>query len=141
MFEKSKFHDLLDCYFVALTPLRRVNVFAGPGAMQVLVNPFSNGHLYDSDEITPLSGYKMLSFVRLNSANMSTLEIRTELKKMIEQEKDVRVLEAIHTILLKTGLNVSLKEKLTARALKSEKDIKAGRLFSRDEVAKRTARR
>jgi hypothetical protein len=68
------------------------------------------------------------------------MEIRTELQQMIEHETDVSVLQAIRTILLKTGLNPVLKEKLTARALRSEDDIKAGRVYSKEEVIQRTNR-
>ena len=71
---------------------------------------------------------------------MSAAEIKTELQQMIERETDISVLQAIHTILLKTGLNPILKEKLTMRALKSEEDLKAGRVFSKEEVIQRTNR-
>jgi hypothetical protein len=71
---------------------------------------------------------------------MNTTEIRTELQQMIEHETDVTVLQAIRTILLKTGLNPVLREKLTARALRSEDDIEAGRLYSKEEVIQRTNR-
>jgi hypothetical protein len=71
---------------------------------------------------------------------MSTIELKTELQRMIEQETDVNVLKAIRTILQKTSLNPVLKEKLTSRALKSEADIQAGRLFSKEDVIKRTNR-
>jgi hypothetical protein len=71
---------------------------------------------------------------------MGAVEIRTELQRMIEQETDVTVLEAIRTLLLKTSLNPILKEKLTTRALKSEEDIAKGRTFSKDEVIQRTSR-
>jgi hypothetical protein len=71
---------------------------------------------------------------------MSTMELKTELQRMIEQETDVNVLKAIRTILQKTSLNPVMREKLTSRALKSEADIKAGRLFGKDEVIKRTNR-
>ena len=60
---------------------------------------------------------------------------------MIEQEKAMSVLEAIRTILQKTNLNPVLKEKLTARALKSEKDITEGHLFNKEEVSKLTQSR
>ena len=71
---------------------------------------------------------------------MSAVEIKTELQQMIEHETDMSILEAIRTILLKTGLNPVLKEKLTLRALKSEEDIKAGRVLSKEEVIQRTTR-
>ena len=72
---------------------------------------------------------------------MSAVEIKTELQQMIEHENDISILEAIRTILLKTGLNPVLKEKLTLRALKSEEDIKAGHVFSKEEVIQRTTRK
>jgi len=59
---------------------------------------------------------------------------------MIENETDISILEAIRTILLKTGLNPVLKEKLTMRALKSEDDIKQGRVFDKEEVIRKTSR-
>jgi len=68
---------------------------------------------------------------------MSTLELKSELQHMIERETDVTILKAIRTILVKTSLDPVLKEKLIVRALKSEEDIKAGRVYSRDEVVKR----
>jgi hypothetical protein len=71
---------------------------------------------------------------------MKAAEIKTELQQLIEQETDMSILQAIYTILLKTGLNPELKEKLTSRALKSEDDIKASRLFDKEEVIRRTTR-
>ena len=59
---------------------------------------------------------------------------------MIEHETDMTVLQAIHTILQKTSLNPVLKEKLTARALRSEEEIKEGRVLGKDEVIRRTTR-
>ncbi len=71
---------------------------------------------------------------------MGVIEIKTELQRMIEQETDVTVLEAIRTLLLRTTLNPILKEKLNTRALKSEDDIATGRIFSKDEVIQCTSR-
>jgi hypothetical protein len=71
---------------------------------------------------------------------MSTIEIKTELQQMIERENDMRILEAIRTILQKTSLNPMLKEKLTERALKSEKDIVEGRLLGKEKIQQRTQR-
>ena len=71
---------------------------------------------------------------------MNAIQIKTELQQMIEQESDVKVLEAIMTILQKTNLDPVLKHKLTNRALKSEEAIKAGRVFTKEEVMQRTQR-
>jgi hypothetical protein len=72
---------------------------------------------------------------------MSTTEIKTELQQMIERENEVSILVAIRTILQKTNLNPLLKEKLTERALKSEKDIAEGRLLTKEEMQRRTERK
>ncbi len=71
---------------------------------------------------------------------MTTAGIKTELQQMIEQETDIAVLQATHTILQKTSLNPILKEKLTARALRSEEEIKIGRALGRNKVIRRTTR-
>lgn len=65
---------------------------------------------------------------------MKTTDIKRELKTLIEKEKDLHILEAIKTLLVKSGLDSSLKEKLTSRALKAEEDIQAGRVYTRKEL-------
>jgi hypothetical protein len=65
---------------------------------------------------------------------MSAMELKSELKRLIEKEGDLGVLNAILTILQKTSLEPALKNKLTNRAHQSEEDIKTGRLFSIDNV-------
>lgn len=69
---------------------------------------------------------------------MSTVELKSEIQRMIKKESDVGVLKAIKTILEKTNLDPLLKKKLANRALKSEKDIREGRLYTPKEVIKRT---
>ena len=64
--------------------------------------------------------------------------LKVELVEMIEQETDVHVLEAIHTLLSRVSLNPLLKQKLTDRALKAETDIAEGRLFTSEQVVART---
>jgi hypothetical protein len=68
---------------------------------------------------------------------MSPIELKTELQRMIEQETDANVLNAILTLFRKTSLDPILKETLTIRALKSEEDIWANRVYSIEEVKKR----
>lgn len=68
---------------------------------------------------------------------METTDIKHELRTLIDNENDLSVLEAIKTLLVKTGLDPALKEKLTLRALKAEEDIKAGRVFTREEIEKK----
>ena len=64
---------------------------------------------------------------------MSTAELREELKIMIDKESDTSVLEALRVLLNKSGAQDSIKEELISRALKSEEDIAANRVYSRDE--------
>lgn len=65
---------------------------------------------------------------------MNASDIKIELQKLIEQEKDLHILEAIKTLVKRSSLNPELKEKLTSRALKSEQNIKEGKLLSRQEL-------
>ena len=77
----------------------------------------------------------------INFEIMSTIEIKSELQQMIEREMDMRVLEAIRTILQKTSLDPVLKEKLTSRALQSEQDISLGKVFANEEAIKYVGRK
>lgn len=63
--------------------------------------------------------------------------IKQELQNLIEKEDDLRLLEAIKTLLLKSSLDPELKSKLTSRALQAEEDIKAGRVYTREEFEKK----
>jgi len=71
---------------------------------------------------------------------MKTVDIKTELRTLIENETDTSILEAIKTLLKKSSLNPILKEKLTSRALKSEEDISAGRVMDRAELEQKLNR-
>lgn len=57
---------------------------------------------------------------------------------MTDNETDERILQEIKSILQKTNLDQVLKDKLTSRALKSEKAIKEGRVLTIDQVKTRT---
>ena len=79
---------------------------------------------------------KSVNFTRETDI-MSAIDIKSELKKLIESENDLSLLESIRTILQKTRLDKTLQSKLTTRALKSEEDIKEGKILTREEVEKR----
>ena len=64
---------------------------------------------------------------------MNATDIKTELRELIDNETDLHVLEAIKTLLKKSSLDPLLKEKLTSRALKSEKDIEKRKLLNRED--------
>ena len=59
------------------------------------------------------------------------MDIKEELRILIDRENDLHILDAIKTILKKSSMNSVLKERLTSRALKSERDIKEGRTMNR----------
>ena len=69
---------------------------------------------------------------------MRAINLKSELIQLIEEEKDESILKAIKTLLQKTGLDATLKEKLTNRALQSEKEIASGKLLSKEEVIRQT---
>jgi hypothetical protein len=65
---------------------------------------------------------------------MTAIQIKEELKVLIEQERDKSVLKAIRTLLVKTGLDETLKKKLTFRAMQSNEEIAQGIFLSREEM-------
>ena len=69
---------------------------------------------------------------------MGAIAIKTELKELIEREKDLSILKAIKALLKKTTLDAILREKLTQRAINSEEDIKEGRVLNRSEIIRKT---
>ncbi len=63
---------------------------------------------------------------------MNTADLRLEVKKLIDNEADPHILEAIKTLLNKTALDPELRNKLTSRALKSEDNIAQGKTLDRE---------
>lgn len=70
---------------------------------------------------------------------MATSVIKSQLHKLIDEEQDMSLLKAIKTLLSKNALNPELKEKLTKRALKSEEDIKNAKVYTLEQVKRKTA--
>lgn len=70
---------------------------------------------------------------------MATSVIKSQLHKLIDEEQDLSLLKAIKTLLSKNALNPELKEKLTKRALKSEEDIKNAKVYTLEQVKRKTA--
>ncbi|WP_439484207.1 hypothetical protein [Cyclobacterium plantarum] len=68
---------------------------------------------------------------------MGAIDIKQELRTLIEKENDLHVLEAIKTLLIKSSLDPVLKERLTSRALKAEEDIRTGNVYTREELEKK----
>jgi hypothetical protein len=68
---------------------------------------------------------------------MTTSDLKKELKTLISQENIPNTLEAIKTLLINSSLNPVLKQKLSSRALKSEEDIKANIVYTKEEFEKK----
>lgn len=68
---------------------------------------------------------------------MTATDIKHELRTLIEKENDLHILEEVRALLVKSSLDPMLKEKLTSRALRADEDIKAGRVYTREELEKR----
>ncbi len=71
---------------------------------------------------------------------MNTITIKSQLQKLINEQDDIDVLQAIYTLLQKTSLNPVLKTKLTNRAKKAEEDIATGRILTKEEIIQKTNR-
>jgi hypothetical protein len=63
-----------------------------------------------------------------------SIDIKTELKQLIEKESDASILKAIRTLLTKTSLDSSLKSNLTTRALRAEQEIINGQLLDKEDI-------
>jgi hypothetical protein len=72
---------------------------------------------------------------------MSTLSLRTELAELIAKEKNSSLLEVLKGILSGGSKNALLKAKLTARALKAEEHLAAGRVLTIHQVRARLSSR
>ena len=72
---------------------------------------------------------------------MKTLDIKTELQGLIEKETDLRVLEAVKALFTKKDLDASIEKEMTSRALKSEQDIKDGKVYTIEESEARLKKR
>lgn len=58
---------------------------------------------------------------------MTTTKLKAELKKLIEAEKDQRVLDLVRELLTRPARNAKTRSPLIKRALKAEEDLKEGR--------------
>ncbi|QQR85894.1 MAG: hypothetical protein IPJ76_14985 [Flavobacteriales bacterium] len=60
--------------------------------------------------------------------------LQARLKRMIDEQQDVRVLDRMLGVLQDGSNEARWKEVLAARALRSEADFAAGRVFTQDQV-------
>ena len=72
---------------------------------------------------------------------MKAIDIKTELKSLIEQETDLRVLEAVKALFTQKELDPTIEKEMISRVLKSEQDIKEGKLYTIEEAESRINKR
>lgn len=65
---------------------------------------------------------------------MTALQLRTELKRLIENEKDLSLLEHALRFFKRADQEELWKAKLSSRADKAEADLAAGRTHTHEEV-------
>ncbi len=65
---------------------------------------------------------------------MGAIKLKKELFDLIQQEDDIEILNALKTILNKNNTSNILRDKLEARAKKSNKDIAEDKLYTMDDV-------
>ena len=68
---------------------------------------------------------------------MNTIDLKAELKQLIESENDLGILQSLKLLLKKTRLNQELKSVLSSRAIQSENDIQSGKIYSKAEIEKK----
>lgn len=67
---------------------------------------------------------------------MKALDIRLELKGLIDKETDVNLLETVKELLTHKNLDPSIEKEMTTRVLLSERDIKEGKVYEIDQAEK-----
>ena len=72
---------------------------------------------------------------------MKAIDIKTELKSLIEQETDLRILEAVKALFTQKDLDLTIEKEMISRALKSEQDIKEGKVYTIEEAESRVNKR
>ena len=65
---------------------------------------------------------------------MKTIDIKTELKSLIDQETNLSLLETVKALFKQKDFDPAIEKELISRALKSEQDIKEGKVYTIDEA-------
>ena len=68
---------------------------------------------------------------------MTTTSLKKEIIKKLDNTQDSGMLEIISKLLDKASLNASLKTVLTKRAIKSEENIRSGKVYTKNQALKR----
>lgn len=68
-------------------------------------------------------------------------DIKTELKDLIDQETNLSLLEAVKALFTQEDFDPCVEKEMISRALKSEQDIKEGKVYTIDEAEARLNKR
>ena len=68
---------------------------------------------------------------------MKEIDIKTELKDLIDQETNLSLLETVKALFTKGDFDPSIEKEMISRALKSEQDIEEGRVCTIEEAEAR----
>ena len=72
---------------------------------------------------------------------MKTIDIKSELKDLIDQETNLSLLETIKALFAQKDFDLSLEKEMISRVLESERDIKEGRVCTVDEADAKLSKR
>lgn len=72
---------------------------------------------------------------------MKAINIKTELKSLIDQETNLSLLETVKALLEQRDIDPSIEKEMITRVLKSEQDIKEGKVYTIDEAESELDRR
>lgn len=73
--------------------------------------------------------------------DMGVTELRSALTKLIGEEEDPAILEAVYTILNRANREAEIREEMNAGADEAEEDIASGRLYTMEEVRSRLSKK
>jgi hypothetical protein len=65
---------------------------------------------------------------------MKTIDIKTELKSLIDQETNLSLLETVKALFKQRDFDPSIEKEMISIVLKSEQDIKEGKVYTIDEA-------
>jgi hypothetical protein len=65
---------------------------------------------------------------------MKTIDIKTELKSLIDQETNLSLLETVKALFKQKDFDPSIEKEMISRTLESEQDIKEGKFYTIDEA-------
>lgn len=68
---------------------------------------------------------------------MKAADIKSELKSLIDQETNLSLLETVKALFAQKDFDPSIEKEMVSRALKSEQNIKEGKVYTIEEAAAR----